>query len=99
MFAFAHMSTCVLLKSIQYQLNVKPGFIYYTNTSANGSMTVVKTPTTQAYARQHARDNCLIFGSMPPRYSKTRWRTTASAYSYLIEERSHLTQTQVQSQE
>ena len=26
-------------------------------------------------------DNCLIFDSRPPRYSKTRWRAFAYAYS------------------
>ena len=35
----------------------------------------IGTPITQhKHARVHSRDNCLIFGSMPPR-KKTRWRT------------------------
>ena len=44
----------------------------------NGS--TVSMPTTDKQVGMRRMDNCLIFGSIPPGYSKTRWLTITCAY-------------------
>lgn len=61
----------------------KPGFHNNKSTTTSISITVVRTLATQAYhVGMRGVDNFLIFCSVPPRQSKTRWWTFDYAHAY-----------------